>query len=71
MLFHSRQFRLSGIISAGVLGAGVPVGILLIVAGFRPELTDKLREFPLETGILGLVYIVYVAREIWRMCKSA
>lgn len=65
--YRRRRFRISGVISAGFFGAGVPVGALLILTAFRPGLTDELREFPLEIGILGLVYILYAVREIRRI----
>ena len=48
----------------------MPVGVLLILAAFDSDLTDKLRDFPLALGIIGLAYIAYAAAEIARKYKK-
>ena len=70
VILNRRQFQLSGVITTGFLGASVPIGMLLVMASFLPALTDELRKFPLETGVLGLAYIVYAVREIAKNYKQ-
>ncbi|MGI9298350.1 MAG: hypothetical protein ACR2QC_10700 [Gammaproteobacteria bacterium] len=67
---HRGQSQLGGIISTGVLGASIPVGILLMLTSYRSDLTDELREFPLAICILGFAYIVYAALEIVKKYKK-
>ena len=61
---HRTNCQLLDILTVGARGGYLPVGVLFILTAFYPEFTDKLRDFPVPTSVLGFVYIVYAVNKI-------
>ena len=60
--------QLYALIMVGLMGGSLPSGVLLASSAFNPELTDKLRDFPMMTFVLGFAYTIYVVIKIFGMC---
>ncbi len=66
---HKLDVKLKDIIVAGALGAGLPLGFLLILVAWMPEIAKK-AEFPPEIAILGCVYIIYAGNALAGLWKN-
>ena len=60
--------QLYALVMVGSMGGSLPSGVLLASSAFNPELTDKLRDFPMMTFVLGFAYTIYVVIKIFGMC---
>ena len=58
------------LLKMGALFSCFPAGVVLLLSAFKPELTDKLRDFPTQSAILGAVYIIYLIDEIRKARKE-
>ena len=57
------------IIALGLLGMGMPLGVLLILAAFRPQIAQKV-DLPPEICILGFAYLIYALFQVWEILKK-
>ena len=58
--FRMNHFRILEMFAPGISWLGLPIGILLVLIVFKPELTDELRKFSDRTAFFGLFYIYFV-----------
>lgn len=68
--FSLTKKKIFDIIALGFLGGSLPVGVLFILTGLDPDLTDKLREFPKNLIIIGVVYLYLAILEIIEKFKK-
>ena len=62
--------RMADLLKVGGLFSCLPVGAALLLSAFKPELTDKLRGFPIQSAILGAGYIMFLIDEITKTSKK-